>query len=160
MTLLWADLALMAVIVLAGCVGSYWLGLRNVRRAIAENQRQMERRLSALTEALTMHQAGLGGGVASIDSLNAVEIEAPSAPVLKGRPLPRIQITNLAAGRESEELAPEIRAAITAAAVAVLGNHARLRAARRVPSQNVVSPWTQQGRDIVQSSHNLRARGR
>jgi len=56
-----------------------------------------------------------------------------------------------------QEVAPEIQVAIAAAAVALLGKSARIRAARRVPSQDVVSPWTQQGRVIVQSSHNLRS---
>ncbi len=160
MTLFWADLWLMALMVAAGCAASYWFAMRKVRQAMAESQRDMERRLSALTEALTMREAEAGDAVASTDALDAAEIEAEPAPVLEGRPLPRIEVQRKAAPDEKEEIAPEIQAAIAAAAVAVLGNHARVREARRVPSQDVVSPWTQQGRVIVQSSHNLRARGR
>ena len=52
-----------------------------------------------------------------------------------------------------------IQAAIAAAAIAALGNHARVWSARTIPSSDVVSPWTQQGRVIVQSSHNLRTQG-
>ena len=160
MTLSWADLALMALMLAAGCAASYWLAMRKVRQAIAETQREMDRRLSALTEALTMHEAGEEEGSASTDALDAAEIEAETAPVLEGRPLPRIEIRREAAQDEREEIAPEIKAAIAAAAVAVLGNHARVREARRFPLQDGLSPWTQQGRVIVQSSHNLRARGR
>lgn len=160
MTFSWAELALMAVIVVATFAAGHWLAMRKVRHAIAENQRDMERRLSALTQAITMHQAGLGGGVASTDALDAAEIEPPPAPALEGRPLPRIEVRKPGTSFQAEGIAPEIQAAIAAAAIAVLGSHARVRAARRIPSQDVVSPWTQQGRVIVQSSHNLRARGR
>jgi hypothetical protein len=95
---------------------------------------------------------------AAAESLDVREIEAAPVPAIQGRPLPRIE--NGKRTTEDEEIAPEIQAAIAAAAMATLGNHARVRAARRVPSRDVVSPWTQQGRVIVQSSHNLRTRGR
>jgi len=160
MTLGWPEVALMAGIVVAVCGASYWLGMRKVRQTIAASQRDVERRLATLTEAISAHQAGLGGGVASADAGDVEEIESQPAPLLEGRPLPRIEVGKKVDPGESEEIAPPIQAAIAAAAIAVLGNHARVRAARRVPSQDVVSPWTQQGRVIVQSSHNLRARGR
>ena len=159
-TFSWAELALMAVIVVATFAAGHWLAMRKVRQAIAKGQRDMERRLGALTQAITMHQAGLGGGVASTDALEAAEIELRPAPVLEGQPLPRIEVRKPGTSFQTEGIAPEIQAAIVAAAIAVLGSHARVRAARRVPSQDVVSPWTQQGRVIVQSSHNVRARGR
>jgi hypothetical protein len=57
------------------------------------------------------------------------------------------------ADAESGEIAPEIQAAIAAAAVAVLGPNAVLQSVKPV-----LSPWSQQGRVMVQGGHNLRVR--
>lgn len=160
MTLHWADLVWMVAIVVAGCAASYVLATHRAETAIAASHREMERRLQALTEAVTMQEPGLTVPVPPTDALNANEMEGEPAPAFEGRPLPQIEARIDPDASESEEVAPEIQAAIAAATVAIFGNHARLRAARRVPSEDVVSPWTQQGRVIVQGSHNLRSRGR
>jgi hypothetical protein len=158
-TLHWADLAWMTALVMAGCGVGYWLAMRKVREAVAESQRKMERRLQSLIEAVAKGGAN-EAEVESTDVLDTVEIEAKPAAAIQGRPLPRVEVQGPAAAGEADAIAPEIQAAITAAAMATLGNHARVRTARRIPSEDVVSPWTQQGRVIVQSSHNLRTRGR
>lgn len=160
MTLDWAVLALLAVLVVAGYGAGYLRVMRKVREVVAESQRELERRLQSLTEAVTMRHSGKDADLSSTDALDAEGIEAKPVTVIQGRPLPRIEIRNAQEASENEEIEPEIQAVIAAVAVVLLGNHARVRAARRVPSQDVVSPWTQQGRVIVQSSHNLRARGR
>ena len=154
MTLHWPDLVLVAAIVIAGCGLSYFLLLRTLRRVLAESRRDMERRLAALTTATMMRAAASPG----TDALTATEIEA--APVSQvQRSGERHDSEERENRQRAEEIPPEIQAAIAAVAIAVLGNHARVRSARRIPSSNVVSPWTQQGRVIVQSSHNLRTRG-
>jgi hypothetical protein len=155
----WAYLGLIVVVV-AGCAASQWLVMRDVRRAIAESHREMDRRLQSLLEAFSSHGADAQETLPSGHAQEATEIEAGPAAVLQGRRLPRIEVRNEPAASGSDEIAPEIQAAIAAAAIAMLGRHARVQAARRVPSQDLVSPWTQQGRVIVQSSHNLRSRGR
>ena len=163
MTLHWPDLALVAAIVIAGCGVSYFLLLSTLRRLVAENRRDVERRLAALTTATMMRAVA----PSATDALSATEIEAGPAPVeAVADPHSQVQISGErhdSGERESrqqeEGIPPEIQAAIAAAAIAVLGNHARVRSARMIPSSNVVSPWTQQGRVIVQSSHNLRTRG-
>jgi hypothetical protein len=153
----WADLGLVMVIVVAGFAGTYFLLLRKVRQVVSESQREMERRLTALTEAIIMHEPRLADSIPSTDTLDEQEIEAESAAVV--RETARVHVDQRPAPAE-EEIAPEIQVALAAAAVTLLGKSARIRAARRVPSQDVVSPWTQQGRVIVQSSHNLRSRER
>ena len=160
MSLHWADIALLAAMVVAGCAASYGFAMRRARQAIAATHREMERRLQALTEAVAMQGPGLAVPVPPTDVLNTNEMESEPAPALEGRPLPQMEARTEPGASESEEVAPEIQAAIAAATIAIFGNHARVRAARRVPSQDVVSPWTQQGRVIVQASHNLRTRGR
>jgi hypothetical protein len=136
----------MVAIVAVGCAASYLFLLRTVRQTVVEHQREIERRLNSLTEAIALLETRLAEPEASTDSLSAQEIEAESSrdgvePVL---------------AREPEEIPAEIQVAIAAAAIAALGPHARVRAARVV--HNAVSPWTQQGRVSVQSSHNLRVR--
>ena len=150
----------MAAIVIAGCAATHLLLMRKLRQAMAESHREMERRLQALTEAFAMRENAGQEPVPSTDTLDEKEIDAQTRPVVQGRPLPRLETADVPAPRQDEEIVPEIQAAIAATAIALLGNHARVRAARRVPSENIVSPWTQQGRVIVQSSHNLRSRGR
>jgi hypothetical protein len=56
---------------------------------------------------------------------------------------------------------PEIVAALTAAATAFLGKKARVRSAKLLPNtqQDSAGAWAQQGRMIVQTSHNPRQRG-
>ena len=142
----WTDLILMLAIVAVGSVTSYVLLLRKVRQIIAGNQREIERRLSSLTEAITLLQAQLVVPEPSTDSLSAQEIEAESSE----------ERAVLAPRGEIEEIPVEIQLAIAAATVAVFGQNIRSRSARAVP--NAVSPWTQQGRVSVQSSHNLRVR--
>jgi hypothetical protein len=54
---------------------------------------------------------------------------------------------------------PEIVAALTAAATAFLGKKARVRSAQLLPGeQENAGAWAQQGRVIVQTSHNMRPR--
>jgi hypothetical protein len=101
------------------------------------------------------------------DTLTAAEIDMEPALTLDDPPIaPAVPLPPAPRGNAADEqstaaapIPPEINVAIAAAAIAVLGKHARVRSARRVPSSDAVSPYTQQGRVIVQSSHNLRARG-
>jgi hypothetical protein len=142
----WVDAAWMLAIVAAGSAATYTLVLRRVRQIALEHQREIDRRLSALTEAITLLETRLAEPEVSTDSLSAQEIEAES----------RGQGTPPTLWRAPDEIPTEIQVAIAAVALAVIGPHARVRSARVV--HNAVSPWSQQGRVSVQSSHNLRVR--
>ena len=164
MTSHWADLAFIVAIVVAGCGASYFLAVGRLRRMLAENQREMERRLAALSETITMRVPVSSDSVPATEALTATEIEIETAAGLPGSAEQPVDVREgplrtLAAEQEGGEIPAEVKVAIAAAAIAAFGNHARVRSARGVPSSDVVSPWTQQGRVIVQSSHNLRTRG-
>lgn len=163
MTLHWTDIALFVAIAVAGGGTIYVLLLRRFERMFAARHRDMERRLAALTEAITMREPLLSEIVPATDVLGTAEIEVAPRPGQEEMPLHSAELLVAAksesADHEELDLPPEIQVAITAAAMAAFGNHARVRSARRVPSSDMVSPWTQQGRVIVQSSHNLRTRG-
>ncbi len=60
MTLHWADFALMVVIVVAGFAATaIFCCCAKSGRSSSESQREMERRLTALTEAISMHEPRL-----------------------------------------------------------------------------------------------------
>ena len=158
MTFHWADFVLMVVIVAAGVSAGYLLLLRKVRHIVSESHRGLEHRLIALTEAISAHEPGMAEPIPSTDTLDAKEIEAESIAAAQKTLLRRVAVLGPTDASEREEMPAEIQVAIAAAAVALLGNNARVLAARRIPSKDVVSPWTQQGRVTVQSSHNLRPR--
>jgi hypothetical protein len=54
---------------------------------------------------------------------------------------------------ESRELSPETVAIIAAAVTSFLGKKVKIRNARSIDSGT--TPWAQQGRAIIQASHNL-----
>jgi hypothetical protein len=144
----WAEVALLAALLIGGCAAIYLVLLSRLRRMLADTQRETEQRLAALTEAIRARMADLPEP--ATEAMSAAELDSQSAGATVHGVVPE---------REEAEIAPPIQAAIAAAAIAVLGNHARVRSARKIPSSDVVSPWTQQGRVIVQSSHNLRPQG-
>jgi len=163
-TLHWADFALMMAFIVAGCGASYLLLSARLRRILAESHREMDRRVTALTEAIAMRATDSSEGASVTDSQTTSEIgEAAAGPrefAEAQANVPEAALRRAPAEPEDAEISPETRVAIAAAVIAAFGNHAQVRSARRVPSSDVVSPWTQQGRVIVQSSHNLRTRER
>lgn len=148
----WTDVVVMLAIVAAGCAASYLLVLRAVRRTVIEHQREIDRRLNSLTEVIALLETRLAEPEVSSDSLSAEEIEAQSG----GGAAPPALLSETKPKPDPEEIPPEIQVAIAAAAIAVLGPDAHVRSA--TVARNAVSPWSQQGRVSVQSSHNLRVR--
>lgn len=143
MKMQWSSMAAAAVLAGAGCVAaSAWV--RGVLRQNAVRRRAAERQIAEL--------------IASVRSLEARVAELSRME----RAQEAESITAAAEGAETAKLQqpqPEMLAVMTAAATAMLGKAARIRSARLMPSAGEnVSPWSQQGRVIVQTSHNLRTR--
>lgn len=168
MTLHWADLVLVVAIAAAGTGIACFFLLRRFEKMFGASQREMERRIAALTESFSMHEPASAEASSATDALGAAEIEEDARagmrnPVEADRDVLRdpknAGSSEQDASQSQTEIPVGIQVAITAAAISAFGNHARVRSARQIPSSDVVSPWTQQGRVIVQSSHNLRTRG-
>jgi hypothetical protein len=141
------DWALITVIAGAGCAAIY-AGLERVlRRAVEERQRDMERQLNAMATTVKALQAR----VTELSRLQAAraEVTVIATPA------------EIAGQATQAQTKPEIVAALTAAATAFLGKKARVRSAQLLPNaqQDGAGAWAQQGRMIVQTSHNLRQRG-
>jgi hypothetical protein len=138
------DWAAMTVIAGAGCVAIYAGLERAMRRAVRERQRDTERQLNAMATTVKALQSR----VAELGRLQAArgEVVVMATPAESG------------ARAKQAQTKPEIVAALTAAATAFLGKKARVRSAQLLPSaqQDSAGAWAQQGRVIVQTSHNLR----
>jgi len=146
MKLHWTDWAVMTVIAGAGCVAVYAGLERAMRRAVRERQRDMERRLNAMATTVKALQAR----VAELSRLQAARPVAGEVTVIAAP-------AETAGQPKQAQTKPEIVAALTAAATAFLGKKARVRSAQMLPSaQENADAWAQQGRVIVQTSHNMR----
>lgn len=127
-----------AVCALAG------IALRRALRRAGERQRATDRKILELTAAV----CSLESRLAELSRGERDRAPESIAAAAEGVEMARLQ-----------QPKPELLAVMTAAATAFLGKTARIRSARLVPAAtDDVSPWSQQGRVIVQTSHNLRAR--
>lgn len=142
----WNWSAWVAVTLLAGAgfTALYaWLWRRR-RRARTEHQWTADDQIAALAtafESLEVQLAGADGPTESVGSGGEVPAAAASP-----------------AAQQEDPLQPEMMAAITAAATAFLGKSDRPGSAGKIqPAQQTVSPWSQQGRMMVETSHNLHA---
>lgn len=149
MTLHWTDIAVLLALIVTGCSAALFIAARLTRRSILGRQAEIERTLHSLTDAVQALEARLS---------------KPRDTFVPASSMPEAQTdlngiaTEAQAESDREEIAPEILAAITAAAHAFLGKRSRLRSVRPLASQQGVSQWSQQGRVFVQASHNLRSR--
>lgn len=145
----WTDLAIAALTVGAGCAAIYAELARVIRRAVSGQEQENARQLKTLS--------------AKVNDLEAQIAELRGSPDAKTghSELPAVSGgARNATGAQSERLKPETLVAITAAATAILGKKARVRSVQTLPvAQDNSGAWAQQGRVIVQTSHNLRPRG-
>jgi hypothetical protein len=135
-----------AALVVIGLAVIYLLVLSRVKAMVTERHLKIADQLGALDDAiraletrLTEHQVKTPGGEAGSRKTDPEPLRA----VMDEEDL----------DEESGEIAPEIQAAIAAATVAALGPDAVVQSVKPVPS-----PWSQQGRVMVQGGHNLRVR--
>lgn len=142
MTMHWADLILILAFVSAGCAVLYLLLLHKLRQVVSERHLQTADRLAALDEAIRALETRLSEHHAASELIEAAQDMADAGAW---------DDTRDAEG--SEGVAPDIQAVIAAAAVAALGPDAHIRSIKPATSS-----WSQQGRVLVQGSHNARAR--
>ena len=133
--------------VAVGLVTLYGLLLWRVKQIISERQLKIADQLARLDDAIRVMETRLAEYHAAVSgpetprSEAGMDVEADSAEE-QGM---------------AEDVAPEIKAAIAAAAVTVAGPNAQVRSVKPV-SAPAASAWTQQGRVMVQGGHNLRVR--
>jgi hypothetical protein len=139
----WLDLLLTLVLIVAGCAVSYLLLSRRISRIVSERHLKIADQLAKLDDAIHALETRL----AEHYSASELIVAAQNMAVAAGEQ----EDTQDAEG--SEFITPETQAVIAAAAVAALGPDVHIRSIKPATSS-----WTQQGRVMVQGSHNARAR--
>ena len=121
--------------------------LLRVQRLLGERQRELENQVSTLDDAVRTLESCLA---------ELHPTWGASGREQKSETVPDEEVP----GEEEigEAIEPEIQAALAAAAVGAVGPNAKLRSVREIKTRENVSAWSQQGRMLVQSSHNLRPR--
>lgn len=141
----WTNLGITTLLVGAGCAAISAVLARILRRAISERQRNTERQLHELASMVKTLQTR----VAELAASHPAWPEFVDAAAMSNH-----GVNPSSAG--SEQIKPETLAAITAAATAFLGKMPRLGSVQSMSAaQDGAGAWAQQGRVIVQTSHNL-----
>jgi methylmalonyl-CoA carboxyltransferase 12S subunit len=143
-----ANVLTIVALIVASLLISYLTAQHALKQARDHAREQLELRLGGLTHA-----------IAELEARVAELTRPPMAPVQPKQPL-----ANAAAQSQAEpddEVPAEVLILITAAVTSFLGKKVRVRSAKMLQSPyEIVNPWAQQGRVIVQASHNLQVRHR
>jgi hypothetical protein len=143
----WTVLALLLAGVATTCAVTSGAMLVRFRRSAAARQHDLERQLDALRDMVQILETRVPEEFAA----EAIEIAPQISKGLTGGG------GNVANADEEDLLAPEMQAVIAAAAMVCAGRKARVRSVRLVLPAHA-SAWSQQGRMLVQTSHNVRSR--
>jgi len=146
MTMAWAVAAVIAAVAALVSAGVSVVLLLRVRQ-MADRERTLEGQLISMDEAVCAIEARLGGAV-----------QAPVEAAGEGDAAADAESEGMRGESIDAEIAPEIQAAIAAAAVVAAGERARVHSLRLVKSDGERNAWSQQGRMQVQTSHNVRVR--
>jgi hypothetical protein len=122
----------LAIVALAGVLVSYLLLRREMRVELAKLREIVETSSSTGPQTAPL--------IAKPEASTALPQKLRTAPA----PTPA-----------KEEITPDILAVIAAAVAHFVGAGARIRSTRLLPAPGGISPWAQQGRVIIQASHNL-----
>ncbi len=143
MTMHWADLILILSLVIVASAVSYLLLLHRIRHIVTELHLKIADQLALVDDAIQALEARL-------DEYRAASELVESALSLESAVSEQEGTRD---ERGPEVVAPDIQAVIAAAAVAAIGPDAHIRSIKPATSS-----WSQQGRVLVQGSHNARAR--
>lgn len=139
MTLHATDVSLIVLVAIVAGAVCYALVIRKLRQIVAERELrtadqlgELDAAIRALETRLAEHRANGTAGKGNLAAEASEEEDVQAA---------------------GESITGEIKAVIAAAATAVFGKKAAVKSIQSVPTA-----WSQQGRALVQGSHNLRLR--
>jgi len=151
MVLTFADLMIVAALVVLGSLIAYFSLRRALRRIASELRQSTEDRVSILANAVRGLEKQVADLILAAPHISTARASAMAALAQDAVP-PQHE--------KAEPVTPEILVVIAAAVTAFLGKKVRIRSAKVLQSPyEIVNPWSQQGRVFVQASHNLRSRG-
>ncbi len=142
------DLIILAAIPLV-CLLTLYVAMRRAIRQNAEQlRREFEERLAVVTTKVRLTEP--------LPAAQQVPV-AEAAPVHSPAPVAKPPVA--VPPKPVEEVTPEMLLVIAAAVTAYLGKAVRIRSARMLYSHESFNAWSQQGRAVIQASHNLAQRG-
>ena len=139
-----AHMYFVIVVLLVAGLLAVWIDSRRVmKRTCAELHLEFQRQINTLSAKVTALASGAG------PSGKTALLAEPRAAL------------DQATAQGAEEIAPETLAKISESITALLGNKVRIRSVKILQSPDaIVNTWAQQGRVVVQASHNFAQRGR
>ncbi len=144
-------LALMvaALLMMVGWSVAYVVFQIRHRRTVKEFRRELQALEARMTAA-----------IASVRDQYAVHEALPSASRQPMQSAPAAASTDSSTTHVVEEISAETLLVMAAAVTVFLGKKVRVRSAQMLQTPfEIINPWSQQGRVIVQASHNLSPRG-
>jgi hypothetical protein len=158
-----ANLVTVVALIAVSCLITYFGAQRTLQRASANAREQLELRLEGFTGAIAALELSVAELTRATASLSAAAAGSP----VPATPVASAARTNGALSQPlakphgeipDGEIATEILIVIGAAVTSFLGKKVRIRSAKMLQSPyEIVNPWAQQGRVIVQPSHSLRS---
>lgn len=139
----WADPILNVLLIALACATAYMLLLRKIGRIVSERDLRIADQLASLDNAIRALETRLAEHHVASELMEAT----------RGMDAGASEQEEECVAEESDGIAPDIQAVISAAAMAALGEDAHIRSIKPATSS-----WSQQGRVLVQGSHNARAR--
>ena len=134
---------LIAALVIAGWL-TVWIGSqRSLKRACAELRLEFQGQIEALRAQLK-----------ALEQTSDIRMPATAASSPAGSNAAQEEASTR---RAADAITPETLAELTEAIATLLGRKVRIRSVKIMPMPHTnADPWAQQGRVIIQASHNLR----
>lgn len=137
-------LVALAAIVLLGYLAVYLLSRRHLEQTIEKLRNEWTEEINSLIVKARLEQRDAAVSVPPPVVQPVAVAQAVPAPVI--------------APSRKEEVTPETLLVIAAAVTAYLGKKVRVRSAKMLYSHESFNAWSQQGRAVVQASHNVAQR--
>jgi|ERR1700722_6986026 len=142
--------SIIVALIAAGLLAASISSLRALKRTLTDLHLEFQRQIDALSaKVVALERSADATGPAPV-LLPPVNIASPAANAAEPD-----------AAQVPGEISAETLAKIAATITALLGKKIRIRSVKILEQQDaIVNPWAQQGRVVVQASHNLTQRGR
>ena len=156
-----SSIVTVTALIAASFLIAYLTAQHTLRQARENSREQLELRMAGLSHAIAELEQRVAELARSVEALRPASARNPTAIARIPRDNVLTNSVVAPAPDPPREIAPETLAMIAAAVTAYLGKPVRIRSARMLQSPyEIVNPWAQQGRVIVQASHNQQVRHR
>jgi hypothetical protein len=149
---------LIAALVIAGWVVVYITSRRALQRTFPELRLEFQRQIDALSVKVTALERTVGVAAALP---SAVRLPGKMEPLAADAVAPSAAQPHAIVTQSPADITSETLATIAETITALLGRKVRIRSVKILETPSAVgNPWAQQGRVVVQASHNVAQRGR